>query len=387
MTDGTMTGRVFFYVQHLLGIGHLRRAATLARALAEGGFDVALVSGGAPVAGLDLGGARLHQLPPVRAADARLKDLSQLDGTPLDEAFRAARTQRLLDLFEAEQPDVLLTEQFPFGRTQLRFELMPLLEAAQGRDAAPWIVSSVRDVLRRSASPARIDEMVATFEAFDAVLVHADPALVRLDESFPAWPDIQDRALYTGYVAETDPARAPQGSVGKGEVIVSAGGGAVGLPLLQAAIAARPMTGLADRKWRLLMGPNVPAADQAALLSAARDGIVVEPARADFPSLLRNAALSISQAGYNTVVETLGLADRAVLVPFGTARETEQADRARVLGERGMVAVVPPDTLTAENLAAAVKRAWSGPSIRSFPPVDTNGGPATVAALKQMLSP
>ena len=28
-----MTRRVFFYVQHLLGIGHLRRATTLARAL------------------------------------------------------------------------------------------------------------------------------------------------------------------------------------------------------------------------------------------------------------------------------------------------------------------------------------------------------------------
>ena len=41
-----MTGRVFFYVQHLLGIGHLRRAATLARAMAAGGFDVLLVSGG-----------------------------------------------------------------------------------------------------------------------------------------------------------------------------------------------------------------------------------------------------------------------------------------------------------------------------------------------------
>ena len=50
--------RVFFYVQHLLGIGHLRRAAVLARALVAGGFDVLLVSGGAPVEGLALGGAR-----------------------------------------------------------------------------------------------------------------------------------------------------------------------------------------------------------------------------------------------------------------------------------------------------------------------------------------
>ncbi len=381
-----MSARVFFYVQHLLGIGHLRRAATLARALASGGFDVLLVSGGAPVDGLPLEGVRFHQLPPLRAADLRLKELSQLDGTPLDDVFRSKRTRALLDLFEAETPDILLTEQFPFGRTQLRFELMPLLDAAQRRPSAPWIVSSIRDVLRRTASPARVDEMVATFEVFDAVLVHADPALVRLDDSFPAWPDIQDRALYTGYIAEFDPARAPQGTVGAGEVIVSVGGGAVGAPLLRAAIAARPMTALADRKWRLLVGANVPAADRAALAEAADAGIIVEPARGDFPSLLRNAALSISQAGYNTVVETLCHADRAVLVPFGTARETEQADRARVLVERGMVAAVAPDALNSETLAAAIGRAWAGPSIRSFPPVDARGGPATVAALRQMVA-
>lgn len=382
-----MTARVFFYVQHLLGIGHLRRAAALARALAAGGFDVALVSGGAPVDGLAPGGARLHQLPPVRAADARLKELARLDGTPVDEAFRAMRTRRLLDLFEAEQPNILLTEQFPFGRTQLRFELLPLLEAAQDRPSAPWIVSSIRDVLRRTASPARVDEMVQTFESFDAVLVHADPALVRLDDSFPAWPDIQDRALYTGYVMDSESMPASGDTVGTGEVVVSAGGGAVGAPLLQAAIAARPLSPLADRRWRLLVGPNMPEGAVAAVRASAGDGIVVEPVRADFPLLLRNAVLSVSQAGYNTVVETLCHGDRAVLVPFGTARETEQADRARVLVERGMVAAVAPDELTPESLAAAIGRAWAGPSIRSFPPVDAGGAAATVAALKQMVSP
>lgn len=382
-----MTARVFFYVQHLLGIGHLRRAATLARAISAGGFDVLLVSGGAPVDGLALGGARLHQLPPLRAADARLKELARLDGTPVDDGFKAKRIRQLLDLFAAEEPDILLTEQFPFGRTQLRFELLPLLDAAQDRASAPWIVSSIRDVLRRTASPARVDEMVQTFEAFDAVLVHADPALVRLDESFPAWPDIQDRALYTGYVADAGAELSPETDVGRGEVIVSAGGGAVGAPLLHAAIAARPLSPLADRRWRLLVGPNMPDNEVAALHASAGENVIVEPVRGDFPSLLRNAALSISQAGYNTVVETLCHGDRAVLVPFGTARETEQADRARVLVERGMVAAVGPNDLSAASLAAAIARAWAGPSIRSFPPVDARGAAATVAALKQMVSP
>jgi predicted glycosyltransferase len=382
-----MSPRVFFYVQHLLGIGHLRRAATLARAISAGGFDVLLVSGGAPVDGLALGGARFHQLPPLRAANSRLKELARPDGTPVDEVFKAKRTRQLLDLFEAEEPDILLTEQFPFGRTQLRFELMPLLDAAQDRPVAPWIVSSIRDVLRRTASPARVDEMVQTFEAFDTVLVHADPALVRLDDSFPAWPDIQDRALYTGYVADVGTEPLPQIDVGKGEVIVSAGGGAVGAPLLHAALAARPLSPLADRRWRLLVGPNMPDAEVAALRASAEENVIVEPARADFASLLRNAVLSISQAGYNTVVETLCHGDRAVLVPFGTARETEQADRARVLVERGMVAALAPDDLSPTSLAAAITRAWAGPSIRSFPPVDASGAAATVAALKQMVSP
>ncbi len=385
-----MTGRVFFYVQHLLGIGHLRRAATLARAMAAGGFDVLLVSGGAPIDGLALAGVRFHQLPPLRAADSGLRNLVRLDGTPLDDFFRADRVRRLLDLFEAEQPDVLLTEQFPFGRTQLRFELVPLLEAAQDLPSSPWIVSSVRDVVRRTASPARVDETVATFAAFDALLIHADPALVRFEESFAAWDDVKARALYTGYVTDSDPLPAPRRGAGpaiagKGEVIVSAGGGAVGAPLLRAAVAARPLTPLADRRWRLLVGANMPAAEQAALAAAATDGIVIEPARDDFPTLLRGAALSISQAGYNTVIETLCHADRAVLVPFGTARETEQADRARLLADRGMVAAVPPDGLSPATLAAAVTAAWAGASIRSFPPVDARGGQATVAALRQMV--
>jgi predicted glycosyltransferase len=132
----------------------------------------------------------------------------------------------------------------------------------------------------------------------------------------------------------------------------------------------------------------MPAAERAALgdgAGAKDKGIVIEAARPDFTRLLANAALSISQAGYNTTIETLCCADRAVLVPFGTARETEQADRAALLAERGMVAIVPPGTLSPESLADAIRRALAGPSLRSFPPCDANGGPATALLLKGLL--
>jgi predicted glycosyltransferase len=376
--------RVFFWVQHLLGIGHLRRAATLAKALSAGGFDVLLVSGGAPTPGLDPGGARFHQLPPLRAVDDKVKILGHLDGSVADPAFRAARTRQLVGLLRAEKPDIVITEQFPFGRTQMMSELVPLMEAARALVPKPLIVSSVRDVVRQSASPARIAGMLDAFDAwFDKVLIHADPDFVGFGESFADWSRIKDRACYTGYVVDGDLSRVPPSDAGKGEVIVSAGGGAVGGPLLRAAIAARPRTSLAHRTWRLLAGANLPAAERAAL--QAGDGIVVETARADFATLLANAALSISQGGYNTVIETLAFADRAVIVPFATERETEQARRAELLARRGMVQLVPERELDGASLAAAVERALAGRSIRSFPRCDTNGARATVEFLRSPL--
>ena len=377
-----MSLRVFFYVQHLLGIGHLQRAATLARALSKAGIDVLLVSGGAPVAGPSLGGARFHQLPPLRAADQMLRDLARLDGTPVDAAFERLRVDTLLDLLRAEGPDIVITEQFPFGRTRLRFELLPLLEAARAQPRPPAIVCSVRDVVRR-ARPERVEETIQLVERwFDAVLIHGDPQLVPFASSFAGWQRIADRCFYTGYVAERDLGQRVPSADGKGEVVVSVGGGAVGTPLLEAVIAARPLTALADRPWRLLVGGNLPATGRAKL--RAGEGIIIEPARPDFMTLLSGAVLSISQAGYNTVIETLCCAERAVLVPFGSERETEQADRARLLADRGMVAVVPPGTLSPQSLADAIARALAGPSLRSFPPFDANGGAATAKLLHRL---
>src|SRR5688572_29071642 len=107
-----MSARVMFHVQHLLGIGHLRRAATLARHFAAAGYDTVLTSGGAPVPGLDIGSARLVQLPPVRATDKLFKMLVDDDGALIDDAFKARRADMLVDTLRRNRPDILFTELF-----------------------------------------------------------------------------------------------------------------------------------------------------------------------------------------------------------------------------------------------------------------------------------
>ena len=117
--------KVFLYVQHLLGIGHLQRAATLAQALRAAGFEVTLASGGKPVAGIPV-----LQLPPA-SSDAAFKQLLDENGAPVDDAWKARRRDALLEAFRQAAPDALLIELFPFGRRQMRFELLPLLGMAK----------------------------------------------------------------------------------------------------------------------------------------------------------------------------------------------------------------------------------------------------------------
>lgn len=353
---------VLFYVQHLLGIGHLKRAATLSRALEAAGLDVTLVSGGQAVPELDTGGVEFIQLPPVRAPDGSFRNLVNDDNEIIDDDFRDVRRRTLLDAFERVRPAIILTELFPFGRRQLGFEILPLLEAAHRASPRPCIVSSVRDILVEPGKPERVTEMLDRVERYyDLVLVHGDPAFVPFDETFPPARRIADRIRYTGYVVEP-PARDRQSAVnGTGDVIVSAGGGALSEPLFRAAMAARPLTRLRDAQWRMLAGHALPDAIFRSLRSDAPQSVIVERARPDFTQLLAACAVSISQGGYNTVMDVLAANARAVIVPYAGGMETEQTLRARRLGAQGVFTVITEAELSSESLAQAVEAALDRP--------------------------
>jgi len=346
-------GRVLLWVQHMLGIGHVRRAALVSRAMAEAGLAVRFVTGGMPAPGIDPGTRDVVQLPPVRSADERFSAYLDEQGAPIDDAWRARRRDALLAAHAEFGPDAVVIESFPFARRAMRFELLPLLDAC--RDVL--VLSSVRDVVQAKRDPARLAETVELVLArFGHVLVHGDPDFIRFEESFGPAGQLAERLAYTGYVAPP----APKPAAERRGVVVSAGGGAVGGTLLEAALAARPRTRLAQEPWRLLAGHNLPEDAFAALQAKAPDGVTVERTRPDFPALLAGARVSVSQAGYNTVMDLIGARVRAVLVPFAGAGETEQPLRAARLAERVAAQVVAEDGLGPERLAAAVDAALDG---------------------------
>ena len=108
------------------------------------------------------------------------------------------------------------------------------------------IACSVRDLLGGGQHDAsRQDEMLALFERyFDHLLVHGDPTLVPFDRTFRHAPRLGARLHYTGYIVDRGPGEASE--AGKEEVIVSAGGGAVGERLLDLAGYHRPLANVRD---------------------------------------------------------------------------------------------------------------------------------------------
>ena len=389
-------GRVLLYVQHLLGIGHLKRAMTLARALVAGGLEVTVASGGFEVPGLAVAGIRTMQLPPVGAADVTFKNLVGATGAPIDEDWKRERREALLAVYREVQPQALLIELFPFGRRQMRFELLPLLDAAIGRSSThiwrrPLIVSSVRDVGGGGQrAPYRQMETVALVNRyFDRVLVHSDPELIRFERTFAYADQIAEKLHYTGFVVERGAGDQYDTLAGKDEVIVSAGGGAVGRILLETAMHARPFSILANRTWRVLLGINASVADAAMIGALVRriggGRVVIERVRDDFTTLLRNCAVSVSQAGYNTTMEILDAGARAVLVPFAGGAETEQTLRATILAEHGRLQVVEESALAPEALATAIDLAARGPAPKRGA-IDLGGAQRSAVLLAQWIA-
>ncbi|MCP5433103.1 MAG: glycosyl transferase [Alphaproteobacteria bacterium] len=337
--------RALLAVNHLQGVGHLRRALRVAGAFAARGVETHIANGGRAIGMPVPPGVRQHDLPSIAAADASYGALVGAAG-PVDEAYLERRRARLLDLVDEIGPTLLVTEHFPFGRGALRDEYLRLVAAARAHGAR--VLASVRDIVEPPRAPGRAERQLADAQLFDAILVHGDPRLAALEESLPHVAGLR-HVFYTGLVTEA-PAPAPRDPA---RAIVSAGGGATGAGLFEAALRAaalpegRALTWHVRQGWHAEASPPVAAPPNVAILPPARD----------FPAELAQAGVSVSQAGYNTVGEALAAATPMVLVPHAGPGQAEQTFRAQRFAARGLAEHVPEARLSPERLLAAVLRA------------------------------
>jgi predicted glycosyltransferase len=321
-----------------------------------------LLTGGPVPAGLtppsDIEFVNLPAL--TMTADGRLETLDPATNV---EVIQKRRREIVLETYHMCRPSVIVVELFPFGRKRLANELLPMLEQARTPQAEPpLVVCSLRDILvSRGNDQMAHDERARKWAEnyFDAILIHADPRLVRLEETFRPGSRLSIPTCYTGFVVKSLQERM---TATVPEIVVSAGGGRWGGSLFRTAVQAHTILWRRKRlAMRIVGGPFVPDAIWQELVEAARlhPGLRVNRTIPNLASVLDGCAVSVSQCGYNTALELVQSRAPSLVVPFAEGGEDEQMNRARRLERLGLVRVLDAEALGAETLAAAIEETLS----------------------------
>jgi predicted glycosyltransferase len=373
---------LLLYCQHSLGLGHLRRSWALGARLADA-FRVTLVSGGAPPVGL---------APPANIDVVELPALAQdADGTLVAvnttepvAGVKAERLRRLVDLYRQLRPDAVVVELYPFGRRKFHAEIAALLDETR-RPPRPIVASSVRDLLvDRGAGQQKHDDRAREIvdACFDLVLVHTDPRFAQLSDTFHPSRTLAAPVHHTGFVVADR--RTGGAAADRSDILVSGGGGRFAEHLYLMAIDAHDCLGPLAPPMAIVAGPLCPEETFERVSAAAekRPGIRVERIVDDLCGAMRQAAVSVSQCGYNTALDIVRAGVPAVVVPFDENGDTEQTVRAVRLEQLNAVRVVRAST-GAGALAAAIEAAR-----RCAPPptsLDLSGGERSTAILIEAL--
>lgn len=358
--------RIAFYSPGMVGLGHIRRTLLIAQVLTSDPVRAAaLVIGEARQAGSFAipAGVDILTLPALRKANGQ--------ATPryLDVSLQklvAMRSQAILGMVTAFEPDVLVVDHLPRGAER---ELEPTLDLLRRRGRTR-LVLGLRDVLEapeivsREWAAAQSEEAIRTY--YDTIWVYGDRAVYDQAHEYRLPSDIAGRMHYAGYLDpvqrtgaahDADPIEAlglPPGRL----ALCMVGGGQDGeaLALTFALASANDMNRV------VITGPFMPPAARARLHAIAAGSprlrvleFVEEPTR-----LLRRADRLVTMGGYNSVCESLSYETHTLVTPRALPRR-EQRIRAERLRALGLVEMLPEEELSPERIDAWLARDLGAP--------------------------
>ena len=371
--------KIIFYCQYSWGMGHLARSLEFARALSD--HDVTLIVGGQEV-DMDLPNhVRLQRLPVLYMDENFTRLIAGTPGQSVDQ-IRHERKTTIYSLMEKLQPDLFIVELYPFGRSMFGFELEPLLaDIREGRLGQVRAVCSLRDILVEKKDPTAYEERVIQKlnRHFDVLLIHSDPEILCLEETFRRVEDINIPVVYTGFIAQqTDAAngRRLRGELALSSaqklIVASAGGGRSGFGLLTSVIDACEL--LRDRlpiRLEVFTGPFMEKEEFKNLTARTSAGFRVRRYTKRFLDYLYAADLSVSLAGYNTCMNLLVTRVPALVYPY--SRQQEQPLRANRIKTLLPMKILNTADIQPVPLSNHMDQSLHHPEIKDAPFVDFDG--------------
>lgn len=357
-----MVTRIALYCHDALGLGHIRRTLSLARAFSDLAPrpDILVLSGAQEALALPRPpGCDVLRLPGLVKQGRDRYAARDLPGVAPAElcALRSGVAAAALTSFA---PDLLVVDRHPRG---VGGELEAALMALAGRST---VVLGLRDVLDDPAAAGRewfAHRCAAALDAwYDAVWVYGDRRVYDVTADIVVPPRLREAVHFTGYLAHGRDERTARTGARR-TVLGLVGGGGDGAELARAFVEAAPLHG---RTATLVLGPQMPWEDRTWLHATARDvsTLRVLDFVSDMAVLLDQARAVVAMAGYNTACEVLDRRLPTLMVPRVTPR-AEQLVRAARLEDHGLVTLLRPGDLTPQSVASwvagAMSRAGRGP--------------------------
>ncbi len=321
--------RILLYSHDSFGLGHLRRALTLAAELSTSFPDASLlVVTGSPC-------ATFFDLPP-RVGLVKLPSVTKDEtgayvprGLPGPLAFTLRLRRGLIrETFRLFEPALFIVDHQVVG---LFGEVLEVLREARRRGTRT--ILGVRDIIDSPEAVARewgLDDCRwALSEGYDRVCVYGAREVFDARLEYPIPPELGDRLEFTGYVVRPSPhlSRRPVPSL-QPQVLVTTGGGEDGAERIDAYLSCLELGGV---EWESVIvgGPLLDTREARRLRRRADElgSVRMHRFHADLPHLLAQCQAVVSMAGYNTCAEILQSRKPSVLLPRMSPRR-EQAIRA-----------------------------------------------------------
>ena len=355
--------KLLIYSQDAFGLGHFTRCRRVANAFHSIYSSIStLIVTGSPVAGRwqTPSGVQLMELPLITCDE-------NMDKRPRDprytlEEVLLSRRDLILDAGRDFEPDLVLVDHNPIG---IEGDVIPALRWLKEKHGHTSVAVGLRDIIDAPDAVRRDWDAFGTHavleDLYDAIFVYGVPEFFDPVSSYGLSECVREKMVFTGFISESDSAIDGQDSIEKDDdsrrIFVTLGGGEDGEQIITAFLHMIADYGaVLNVRSLVVSGPLLPDAPRKRLATIAGSlGVEFKSFVPNIIPYLKSADLVISMGGYNTVMEILSHAEKAVIVARAQPR-SEQLIRARRLCQLGLVDYIPVPEVTSDLLYEKVER-------------------------------
>ena len=383
--------RVLLYYNHEQTLGHSNRTIALACQLKQDGHETLVINGGQPQDFLSYFNVNIRVLPSPKTGRKNFyaKNSYVIGEDGLTQRINAFRT--IIDEFN---PDIFVTEFFPFGRMGDRSLLLPIISYVKKLNKSAKIIGSIGYPMISDLAKRVISQ--STF--YDKILIHTPNGLDNkyveklygffkdgvhlLNNHYNVFDTLKDKICYTGYIInkfkKTNNASNPNDINISGRpnsnlsnqlnlknrifVLVSRGGGVFYPGIILKAILAKKYLEKQGYNIVLVAVTGPATSDKESILfnkiALKSPDVIFKTFIPNFIDYLSLCDMSLSMAGYNTSVELLWLKKKCIVFPIetkGRFADLEQAYRGILLKKHLNASVLDVRKATPKEIAEHIK--------------------------------